>query len=89
MSVLKTELKKEERARDVEAMERATFFLSSIDDSALVDQVHRECALDGGGTKSRLTRLQSGPESRTRRRRQALTRGQRLAFPPSRAQTRR
>jgi hypothetical protein len=33
MSILKTELKKDERARDVEAMERATFFLSSIDDA--------------------------------------------------------
>jgi hypothetical protein len=32
MSVLKTELKKDERARDLKAMEDATFFLSLIDD---------------------------------------------------------
>jgi hypothetical protein len=68
MSVLKTELEKDERARDVEAMERATFYLSSIDDSALIDQVHRECAPDGGGTKSRVENQAtgSGPGSRSR-----------------------
>jgi hypothetical protein len=43
MSILETELEKDECARDVEAMERATFFLSSIDNSALIDQVHRVC----------------------------------------------
>jgi hypothetical protein len=37
MSILKTELEKGKRARDLEAMERATFFLSSIDHSALID----------------------------------------------------
>jgi hypothetical protein len=37
MSILKTELKKDERARDLKAMGHATFFLSSIDDSALID----------------------------------------------------
>jgi hypothetical protein len=66
MSVLKTELKKDERARD--AMEHATFFLSSIDDSAPIDQVHRECAPAGGGTKSKVENQAtgSGPGSRSR-----------------------
>lgn len=68
MSILKTELKKDERARDLKAMGHATFFLISIDDSALIDQVHRECAPDGGGTKSRVESQAtgSGPVSRSR-----------------------
>jgi hypothetical protein len=70
MSILKTELKKHERARDVEAMERATFFLSSIDDSALIDQMHRECATDGGGTKSRVENQATGSGSGSRSRAQ-------------------
>jgi hypothetical protein len=67
-SILKTELEKDECARDVEAMERATFFLSSIDNCALIDQVHRECAPEGGGTKSRVESQStgSGPVSRSR-----------------------
>jgi hypothetical protein len=62
------ELKKDERARDLKAMGHATFFLSSIDDSALIDQVHRECAPDAGGTKSRVQSQAtgSGPVSRSR-----------------------
>jgi hypothetical protein len=68
MSILKTELKKDERARDLKAMGHATFFLSSIDDSALIDQVHREYAPDGGGTTSRVESeaTGSGPVSRSR-----------------------
>jgi hypothetical protein len=47
---------------------KATFFLSSIDNSALIDEVHRECAPDGGGTKSRVENQAtgSGPGSRSR-----------------------
>jgi hypothetical protein len=60
MSILKTELKKDERARDLKAMVNATFFLSSIHNSALIDQVHRECAPDGGGTKSRVKNQATG-----------------------------
>jgi hypothetical protein len=70
MSILKTELKKHECARGVEAMERATFFLSLIDDSALIDQVHRECALDGGSTKFRVENLVTGSGSGSRSRAQ-------------------
>jgi hypothetical protein len=68
MSTLKTELKKDERARDLKAMVNATCFLSSIDNSALIDQVHRKCAPDGGGTKSRVKdqATGSGPGSRSR-----------------------
>jgi hypothetical protein len=68
MSILKTELKKDERARDLTAMVSATFFLSSIDNSALIDQVHRECAPDVSGTKSRVENQAtgSGPVSRSR-----------------------
>jgi hypothetical protein len=68
MSILKTELEKDERTRDLKAMVNATFFLSSIDNSALIDQVHRECAPDGGGTKSRVENQAtgSGPGSRSR-----------------------
>jgi hypothetical protein len=73
MSILKAEREKNERARDVEMMERATLFLSSIDDSALIDQVHRECASDGGGTKFRAqnqaTSSGSGSRSRAQTRR--------------------
>jgi hypothetical protein len=54
MSILKTELKKGERAHDVKALERATFLLSSIDDSALIDQMRRECAPDGKPTYGEL-----------------------------------
>jgi hypothetical protein len=71
LSILKTELKKDERARDLKAVEHATFFLSSIDDSALINQVHRECAPDGGGTNSRVENQATGsglgrPGSRSR-----------------------
>jgi hypothetical protein len=68
MSILKTELEKDERARDLEAMGRATLFLSSIDNSALIDQVHRECAPDGGGTKSRVENQATGSGSGSRSR---------------------
>jgi hypothetical protein len=70
MSILKTELKKDERAPDVTVMERATFYLSSIDDSALIDQVHRECAPDGGGTKPRVENQATGSGSGSRSRAQ-------------------
>jgi hypothetical protein len=70
MSILKTELAMDERARDLEAMERATFFLSSIDDSVLIDQVHRECAPDGGGTKSTVENQATGSGSGSRSRAQ-------------------
>jgi hypothetical protein len=70
MSILETELKKNERARDVKAMERATIFLSLIDDSALIDQVHRECAPEGGGTKSRVENQATGSASGSRSRAQ-------------------
>jgi hypothetical protein len=66
VSILQTELKKDERARDVRAMERATFFLSSSDDSALIDQVHRECAPDGGGTESSVENQATGSGSVSR-----------------------
>jgi hypothetical protein len=70
MPILKTELKKDECVRDVEAMERATFFLSLLDDSALIDQVHRECAPDGGGTKFRVQNQATGSGSGSRSRAQ-------------------
>jgi hypothetical protein len=70
MFILKTELKKDECARDVEAMERATFFLSLIDYSALIDQVHRECVPDGGGTKFRVQNQATGSGSGSRSRAQ-------------------
>jgi hypothetical protein len=63
MPILKTELEKDECARDVEAVERATFFLSSIDDRALIDLVHRECAPDSGGTKFRVQNQATGSGS--------------------------
>jgi hypothetical protein len=63
MSILKAELETDERARDLKAMEHATFFLSSIDDSAVIDQVHRECAPDRGGTKSRVENQATGSGS--------------------------
>jgi hypothetical protein len=70
MSILKTELKKDECARDIEAMERATFFLSLIEESALIDQVHRECAPDSGGTKFRVQNQATGSGSGSRSRAQ-------------------
>jgi hypothetical protein len=76
MSILKTELKKDDRARDLKAMQHATFFLSSIDDSALIDQVHRECAPDGCDTKSRVENQAtgSGPGSCSRAQTRRLSR---------------
>jgi hypothetical protein len=41
-----------------------------IDDSALIDQVHRECAPDGGGTKSRVENQATGTGSGSRSRAQ-------------------
>jgi hypothetical protein len=70
MSILKTELKKDERVRDDKAIERATIFLSSIGDGALIDQVHRECAPDGGGTKTRVENQATGSGSGSRSRAQ-------------------
>jgi hypothetical protein len=72
MSILKTEPKKDECARDVAAMARATFFLSLIDDSALIDQVHRECAPDGGGIKFRVQNQATGSGSGSRSRAKTL-----------------
>jgi hypothetical protein len=63
MSIRKTELEMDECARNAEAMERATFFLSSIDNSALIDQVHMECA---PGSVHQTAAARS-PESRARR----------------------
>jgi hypothetical protein len=61
MSILKTEPKKDEHARDVNAM---------IDDSALIDQVQRKRAPDGGGTKSRVENQATGTGSGSRYRAQ-------------------